>query len=605
VVKAGTGTLNIASSQRFTGPLILSNGVVSVGSLANGGTASPIGAGSAFSYNLLFDGGLLRYTGATASINRMFEVGSGGGGLEVTRSDATLTVDGGGWQMSGPFVVRGPGTLRLTNYRYSYATGSPEVLVDGGTLNLDTSYSFQGGVFYNGGIRIHLTNEATLIQNQNLALAENGGSLDQIIVERGSTWNSSSASHWQGIGSGTYSGEGRIILRGGRITGGFRIISGGALTLWTRASDTSAYCAANFNPRPGGQTMTIDVEDGVADEDFIQDSPIYGNITTLNKTGQGKWVFADTHSGNGLTLNISGGMLQVGDDAYGAGTLNGGTAGTVNNAAILAFVHSATNSENDNIAGTGSVVQAGTGRIDLYGANTYSGPTFVSNGTLRVMATHSGSGAYAVRNGATLGGTGTLSAATITADNGSYVGNSDAALTASMTVNGLNALNGATLWSQIRTAYTGIVVTANNAFTTASGGTNQVRFVAPSGWAVGTYPVVDYVGTIQGGGIASLIPRLPSGVQGYLTNVAAATRVDLVVTNVSLFGLKWYGSTDNNWDVDTTANWRDIANADVTFSLNDSVLLDESALAARYTVTVAQAIAPSSVIVSNTTRATP
>jgi hypothetical protein len=54
-------------------------------------------------------------------------------------------------------------------------------------------------------------------------------------------------------------------------------------------------------------------------------------------------------------------------------------------------------------------------------------------------------------------------------------------------------------------------------------------------WAVGTFPLITYTGTIGGDGYPALnLVSLPAGVGGYLSNDVANLSVDLVVTNAPL-----------------------------------------------------------------------
>ena len=62
LVMSGSGTQVLAGSNTYTGGTTISAVVLSVGILANGGSASGIGASSASPANLLLSGGILQYT---------------------------------------------------------------------------------------------------------------------------------------------------------------------------------------------------------------------------------------------------------------------------------------------------------------------------------------------------------------------------------------------------------------------------------------------------------------------------------------------------------------------------------------------------------------
>lgn len=410
LVKRGAGLLTLSNLNAFTGPVSVSGGVVAVSQLADAGIASPLGAQSAASNNLVLSGGTLRYTGGTATNNRSFTVGPDPGVFDITQAGTVLSINTN-WFLQGQLVKRGPGTLRLANYRYGTALGVPEVLVEDGTLQFDSSYNFTGTTL-NGGIRLHITNGATVLFSQQNPLSESPGSLEQLIIERGCTFNSPGAGWYTGIGTDTYLGEARIILRGGRAIGNFRVIPNGGLTIASKASDTSSYFNAQWNPRPGGTTWTVDVEDGTAEPDFIQDNFIYGNITVLNKTGAGSWSMRGQHAINGGTLNVQSGVFRLDD---GAGTLNGGTPGAVNVGGTLVFNRSATVTENDLYAGTGTVVQAGPGVTILSSTSTFAGATFVSGGVLRVDGIWASGATFQVTSGGMLGGVGVVSGTVVVA----------------------------------------------------------------------------------------------------------------------------------------------------------------------------------------------
>jgi autotransporter-associated beta strand protein len=92
LVKQGTGTLNVHNTggNNYTGPTVISGGVLSVTNLANGGTASPIGASSASATNLVIgNNATFRYAGAPVTVNRSYSMG--GVSTIATEGDLTLT----------------------------------------------------------------------------------------------------------------------------------------------------------------------------------------------------------------------------------------------------------------------------------------------------------------------------------------------------------------------------------------------------------------------------------------------------------------------------------------------------------------------------------
>lgn len=130
---------------------------------------------------------------------------------------------------------------------------------------------------------------------------------------------------------------------------------------------------------------------------ITQAMPVSGAIHLKN--GSVIVTGALSNNGSGSTTLDAGTSLQIGD---------GGTTGSLNDNVInngsLTFNRADDDTFLGNIIGTGSVIQAGAGVINLAGNGTWSGGTQVTNGTLNGMgATNSlGSGPVSVTNGATL-----------------------------------------------------------------------------------------------------------------------------------------------------------------------------------------------------------
>ena len=112
------------------------------------------------------------------------------------------------------------------------------------------------------------------------------------------------------------------------------------------------------------------------------DNPIFaGSVSgsgSLTQAGSGTLILtgASTYSGG---TTISKGILQLGN-----GGATGSIAGDVLDNGTLAFNQSADATFGGVISGNGKLVQAGTNKLTLLGANTYTGGTTIAAGTLQL-----------------------------------------------------------------------------------------------------------------------------------------------------------------------------------------------------------------------------
>ena len=157
--KTGAGTVVLGGPNTYTGVTTLQAGTVSVASLANGGSASPLGASSSAASNLVFDGGTLQFTGPNAGTNRGFTINGGKTAvIDVSTAATNLTVAGAGTG-SGALAKNGPGTLTLSG-----------------------ASTFTGGTTVAGGVLINigsLTGNVTVLSGARLS---GGGSISGALT---------------------------------------------------------------------------------------------------------------------------------------------------------------------------------------------------------------------------------------------------------------------------------------------------------------------------------------------------------------------------------------------------------------------------------------
>jgi len=119
--------------------------------------------------------------------------------------------------------------------------------------------------------------------------------------------------------------------------------------------------------------------------------------------------------------------------------------------------------------------------------------------------------------------------------------------------------------------------------------------------AVGTYPLIDYTGTIGGLGFAGLsLGTLPPRVTAALVNNTTNTTIDLDVTVSGEDNITWTGTGGGTWDQETTAAWKfNTGGASTVFYDTDKVTFDDTATTG--TVDIFGSVQPASLTVNNAT----
>ncbi|EDY4665220.1 autotransporter outer membrane beta-barrel domain-containing protein, partial [Salmonella enterica] len=308
---------------------------------------------------------------------------SGSGKVEKSGDDA-LTLSGANTYTGGTLISDGTlvasnvealGTGDVTNNATlelntggdfdNAISGSGQVEKSGdGTLTLSGSNTYTGGTTINDGTLIATSVDALgsgdVTDNATLAL-NTGGTFDNTI---------------SGSGKVEKSGDDALTLSGANSYTGGTLISGGTLI----ASNVEALGTGDVTDNA---TLALN-----AGGDFINN---IGGTGRVEKSGDDVLTLSGANSYSGGTLISDGTLVASNVEALGTGdvtdnaTLELNTGGTFDNA----------------ISGSGQVVKSGDKMLTLSGANSYSGGTLISDGTL-VASNVEALGTGDVTNNATL-----------------------------------------------------------------------------------------------------------------------------------------------------------------------------------------------------------
>ncbi|MBJ5352592.1 autotransporter-associated beta strand repeat-containing protein [Salmonella sp. NW1149] len=367
VEKSGDDTLTLSGSNTYTG-----------GTLINGGTLVASNVEALGTGDVTDNATLELNTGGT------FDNAISGSGQVVKSGDETLTLSGtnsytGGTTISG-------GTLVATNVE---ALGSGDV-TDDATLELNTGGTFDnaisgsGQVVKSGDKMLTLSGAnsysgGTLISDGTL-VASNVEALGTGDVTNNATLELNTGGDFtnniSGSGQVVKSGDDTLTLSGANSYTGGTTISGGTLV----ATNVDALGTGDVT-----NSSTLELNTGGTFDNAISGS---GQVV---KSGDETLTLSGTNSYTGGTTISGGTLVATNVEALGSGdvtddaTLELNTGGTFDNA----------------ISGSGQVVKSGDKMLTLSGANSYSGGTLISDGTL-VASNVEALGTGDVTNNATL-----------------------------------------------------------------------------------------------------------------------------------------------------------------------------------------------------------
>ena len=302
LTKADIGTWVLTGNNSYTGITTISGGVLSVSSLADGGSNSNIGAAAVANANLSINGGTLKYTGTGSSTNRGFTIGASGATIDASGSGAlaftnTSSVSGGGAGVtltltgsntgnntlgmmlgsSTSLSKSGAGTWVMTNA--NSFVGS--TIVSAGTLVIGGSGTINGtsGVAISGG-------SSKLKYDSSVAMSRN------VTVTSGGTFAYNSAAVYTGTLALTDGKLGGTNWNGAKL-GGLTI--GANQTITPGNSVGTAVTTTQTWANSGSYVWEINKADGTAGN-------VSGGWDLLNLSGA---LTINATSGSPFTLNIT------------------------------------------------------------------------------------------------------------------------------------------------------------------------------------------------------------------------------------------------------------------------------------------------------------
>ena len=419
VSKSNAGTLVLASANAFSGGFSINAGTVRItngealGSTA-GGTTVASGAVLELANDIttlaeeltLTGGSLVNASGNNTYAGAIALTGSS----SITSTSGLLTLTGGisgganGVALSGDItvasVLSGSGTLAHTGAGTITLSGNNTftgaLTVDGGTLRLGHSAALGS-----------LATATTLLSGATLDL--NGQSIGaESLALSGIITNSSASSASYagavtlGAGSSVTASSGAVTLSGAIDNAGYDLaVSGtGVVNLSGVISGTGALS------KSGSGTLNLSATNTFTGAVILQG----GTLALANGSAlTGRAVTFASDASAGTTLRLAGNSTSV------SGLTGTTSAGRVENASASSATLTVNSADNQVFAGTladgtggGALAlsKSGNGSLTLTGANSYTGTTTVSAGTLRLNAGSLGSGAVTINSGSLLIGDG-------------------------------------------------------------------------------------------------------------------------------------------------------------------------------------------------------
>ncbi|MER3140335.1 autotransporter outer membrane beta-barrel domain-containing protein, partial [Salmonella enterica] len=412
VEKSGDDTLTLSGSNTYTGGTTINDGTLIATSV------DALGSGD------VTDNAVLELNTGGDFINNI-----GGTGRVEKSGDDTLTLSGSNTYTGGTLISSGTlvasnvealGTGDITDNAVlelntggtfdNVISGSGQVVKSGDeTLTLSGANSYTGGTLISSG---------TLVANDVNALGT-GDVTDNAVLElnTGGTFDNAISGSGQVVksgdetltlsGSNTYTGgttinDGTLIATSVDALGSGDVTDNAVLELNTGGDFDNAISGSGQVVKSGDETLTLSGTNSYTDGTLISGGTLVAtNLEALGTGDVTNNATLELNIGGDFTNNISGSgqVVKTGDETLtlsgansytGGTTISGGTLVASNVEALgsgdvtdNATLEMNTGGDFDNaISGSGQVVKSGDKTLTLSGANSYTGGTTISGGTL-------------------------------------------------------------------------------------------------------------------------------------------------------------------------------------------------------------------------------